>query len=172
MKATIILTVLIFSAINLLAQVAVDQYGDVSLGNSIFTHRNSGSTVTIELRSTSSDLGFRIDNSGYMSKSTLRPNQDWNGMLGTSSRKWGVAYIDHVLTWNLTNYSDERFKENIKNINGALNKITLLRGVKYDVKDSYYPIIDSLDYSRYINSESDKEKFKYEDKEFKEMLRA
>lgn len=72
---------------------------------------------------------------------TLYPNSHWYGALGTSSKLFAAAYINHVYYSALTSISDLRVKENIVNIESGLKMINLLRPVRYDIKSSYYDSI-------------------------------
>lgn len=88
------------------------------------------------------DLIF--DNNGYYSVATLHPRQNWAGCLGTSSLFFNVAYVDHLITNMITNNSDERFKENIRDLENPLKKLSNIRGVRYDFKKEFFDISDEI----------------------------
>jgi hypothetical protein len=85
---------------------------------------------------------FIFDNSGWSGVATMHPNNDWEGCLGNSSKKFNVLYVDHVIARHVTETSDARIKENIVDLDNALEKIKKVRGVKYDIKESYDDIKD------------------------------
>lgn len=64
----------------------------------------------------------------------IRPGSNNSNTLGASSYGFNNIYY-----YNLTNLSDRRQKENIRDIEGSLGKILLLKGVKYDWKLEIYP---------------------------------
>ncbi|NLK82067.1 MAG: tail fiber domain-containing protein [Bacteroidales bacterium] len=142
----LITTVILLINVDLYSQINVDNVGDVSIGQVIYTKKHNLGYRTIELKSPNWDGGFIIDKSGYNSMSTFRPNTTWYGSLGTSSYHFGVGYIEHIYTWILTNYSDERLKENIENIETPLEKIIKLNGVTYNLKDSNNIELESSEY--------------------------
>jgi len=72
---------------------------------------------------------------------TFYPNTDWGAVLGTSSKLFADAYIDHIWYNEISDLSDARIKENVTEIEDVLNKIQDLRPVRFDIKSEY---IDSI----------------------------
>ena len=66
------------------------------------------------------------------------------GYLGTSSDQWGYIYGESI--WADGEYlgSDLRLKENIRNLDNSLEKIELLRPVKFDFKPDPVPDLPEL----------------------------
>lgn len=84
-----------------------------------------------------------FDNSGWSGVATLHPGDDWAGCLGTSSKKFNLLYVDHVIARDLEETSDETVKTNIKPVLNALEKILKLKGVTYDIKPEYFNTSDT-----------------------------
>ncbi len=80
----------------------------------------------------------------------IYPNNNWYGGLGTDSKHFGYAYIDHVYYNYLTDLSDKGVKENIRNIQNVSNKIYQLNPVIYDLKESYFDSISGSAKQRMI----------------------
>jgi len=68
----------------------------------------------------------------------IYPASDWYGSLGTSTKRFGAAHIDHIYYDVLTDYSDSRIKENITEIEDVTKRMRKLRPVKYDLKENYF----------------------------------
>lgn len=75
---------------------------------------------------------------------TLMPTLNMGANLGTISYKWRKIYADYVECRDVYETSDEKMKENIRNIDKSLDKILKLKPVLYNFKRSYF-IADSLE---------------------------
>ncbi len=75
-----------------------------------------------------------FDSSGNGNVATIYPADDWVGALGKSDKWFNSIYVNHVHTDYVYNYSDEKLKSNIKELDKPLAKLKKLRGVKYDFK--------------------------------------
>lgn len=84
-----------------------------------------------------------FDNTGYFSVATIHPANDWEGCLGTSSKRFNLLYVDHIIARDCEETSDENVKTNIRPLQSSLSKITKLRGVKYDLKQEYFKTADT-----------------------------
>lgn len=67
----------------------------------------------------------------------MDPLTDGNGLLG-ETRKWGSAKINSIWTSIPVTVSDEKIKENIRPISNALQIISKLNSVQYDLKKEYF----------------------------------
>lgn len=74
--------------------------------------------------------GYLLLNNDYGPR--LYPYANYSGSLGRSSNAFATVY-----SYGYPSLSDKRQKENIKDINNALNTVKLLKGVKYDIKKEY-----------------------------------
>lgn len=72
--------------------------------------------------------GIIIDNTGYYGMA-IYPQSDLTCNLGQSNRRFKYAYAGTFYTT-----SDERLKENIRDISGGLDQVLKLKPVKYDIK--------------------------------------
>jgi hypothetical protein len=81
-----------------------------------------------------------FDSSGYNGVATIHPYEDWIGCLGRSDKRFNILYVDHVITRAVTYTSDETLKTNIRNLNGSLNDVLKIRGVKYDFKSDFFKV--------------------------------
>jgi hypothetical protein len=86
--------------------------------------------------------GLVFDHSGWGNATTLRPNDDWYGCLGTSNEQFNLLYIDHVIARVVSETSDESLKENINALDNSLGKIEQLSGVSFDFKPEYFDVLD------------------------------
>ncbi|HES60122.1 MAG TPA: tail fiber domain-containing protein, partial [Caldithrix sp.] len=84
------------------------------------------------------DDGIKFDCSGYGDMSTIHPVNDWAGNLGASNYEWATLYRDHVYYSILTQQCDIDLKTNIREVKNPLEKMNLIRGVQYDLKENYY----------------------------------
>lgn len=172
MKTFILFSLGLFSTLSVFAQIKVDALGDVELGQVIKTTKHASNNITtIQLKSPRWDGGFIIDYSGFYGVSTLRPNTPWYGALGTSSHKWGTAYISHIFSDMNVEVSDENVKENIRKIDSPSDKLRLLNGIGYDIKDSYYKYADIKVDSSFSGPNFEQRKIKEEDNAYKDNLR-
>lgn len=69
---------------------------------------------------------------GYYTTPQIYPYADNSGSVGISGNAFANMY-----SWAFTDLSDKRKKENIRDINGALDLILKLKGVKYDIKKEF-----------------------------------
>lgn len=120
-------------------QMRINNSGNVciGIGSSQTTYKLYVSGL-IRFKPNSYDNGIVIDNSGWTTKSNIRPYTNWNAMLGSTECYWGVIAGDHIFYNILTDMSDENLKENIREIEDPLSKILRLNGVKYDLKPEIY----------------------------------
>jgi hypothetical protein len=91
---------------------------------------------------------------------TLRPTSNNNSQLGSSSYYWKNAYINHVYPDN----SDLRRKENVRSMEGSVNKVIKLRGVLFDRKPENIMSIDlrsKIDDPDYILKQTEESKNLY-----------
>ena len=79
-----------------------------------------------------------IDNSGYWNVPTIRPVTDWYGALGTSTKHFNTAYINHLFYAIPCEYSDSTLKTNFRTIESPLEKLKRVKGYKYDIKPEFY----------------------------------
>ncbi|MBN1416312.1 MAG: tail fiber domain-containing protein [Bacteroidales bacterium] len=70
-----------------------------------------------------------FDHNGPYGSKCLHPVTSNAGSIGTSSN----AFMQ-MWTYSLYNLSDERYKENIRNIDNALDQILKLKGIRYNLK--------------------------------------
>jgi hypothetical protein len=70
-----------------------------------------------------------FDQTGYYGSKTFHPCTNYAGSIGTSSNAFA-----QVWTYNLFNLSDGRYKENVRDITNALDKVIKLKGVLYNLK--------------------------------------
>jgi hypothetical protein len=111
------------------AQIVVDSYGKVAV--------NSSSTATQDFYVNGSvkienDNGAYLILQGYYYDPIISPGSGNSGSVGTSSNPF-----ENVYSYNYPSLSDKRQKENIRQINNALETILNLEGVKYDIKKEY-----------------------------------
>lgn len=84
----------------------------------------------------------QVENFADFAMANLYPATNWYGTLGSSTKRYGGAYIDHAFINQYTTYpSDSRVKENVVNIENALAKVTELRPIQYDIKENFYDSI-------------------------------
>ena len=172
MKTIILFSLGLFSTLSVFAQIKVDALGDVEIGQVIKTTKHaSNNLTTIQLKSPRWDGGFIIDYSGFYGASTFRPNEPWYGALGTSSHKWGTAYIAHIFTDMNVEVSDENVKENIRKIESPSEKLRQLNGIGYDIKDSYYKYANIKVDSSYFGPNLEQSKIKEADEAYIDNFR-
>ena len=125
------------------AQIEVDASGNVGIGgspNSACELEVHGNIVSDYINSTTSYLGtltfgsFQSSSSGietdaYGDSINLVPSSNNSGYLGYDTQAFKEIHGYHIHT-----LSDSRQKENISTLEGSLNLIIGLRGVKYDLK--------------------------------------
>jgi hypothetical protein len=141
-----IVSIIVFSVLALVvsAQIHVATNGNVGVKTTTpgYTFDVNG-TARINCSNSSNSLIFdnNVIITGY-SFPTIRPSADWYGSLGTPSYRFGLLYCDHVITRACDETSDEKFKENIRDLEGALPLVVKLRPVRFDWKSDYYNVSD------------------------------
>lgn len=96
----------------------------------------SANQVQFFFNTGSSSAGDGVSLYTYSSQPAFYPSTSLKGYLGTSTKLWNYIYANNIY-YNTTcaKLSDLRIKTDISNIGiSALNKILLLRGVKYRLK--------------------------------------
>lgn len=78
------------------------------------------------------------------------------GDLGRMNQKWGSIISEEITVYNFYNMSDERQKENIKNISLAGSKLMSLRPVVFDYKP--YPVPAESEYKERIEQYNERRK--------------
>ncbi len=78
-----------------------------------------------------------LDWSGSCSSPVIYPQTDWYLQLGKDSRKLGTMYIYGIHSNHYWNDSDERVKENITGLDKAIDKLKLVRPVKFNFKQEH-----------------------------------
>ena len=134
------------------ADSAVSGYALVSDGAGILSFAPAGATITSDTSSNTDFLLYFADTTtGALvaakqdSGLTYNPSTGLLTMGATRSDSIGVGTAASATTGeiratnSITSFysSDERLKENIKNISGALDKISQINGVEYDWTDDY-----------------------------------
>tara|TARA_R110002050_G_scaffold43565_3_gene104256 strand:- start:486 stop:3155 length:2670 start_codon:yes stop_codon:yes gene_type:complete len=112
-------------------------------GNIFFADEISSTAGLISYDHTNNRMDFSVNSQGYPNSGAV-----FKGMQIVSSGNVGIQLTDsnplqalHVngqilATNDITAFSDERLKENIKTIPNALEKVAQLRGVQYTRKDT------------------------------------
>jgi hypothetical protein len=142
MKKLVIIFVLGFITLSFgaIAQIKVASNGYVGINQTAPAYNLDWFGTGRFLTNSGGSLIF--DNSGFGSVATIHPADDWGGCLGTSSKRFNLLYADHVMARQLEETSDETLKENIKGLDGSLEKLLKLRGVEYDLKKGYFNVSD------------------------------
>jgi len=81
-----------------------------------------------------------------MYETEMRPSMNYSNTIGSPSYAFRAMY-----SYSYTTLSDKRQKENIQNLSGALSKILLLQGVKYDIKEEFAYDRDLITDEGFIN---------------------
>jgi len=135
-------------AMSSFGQVKIDSYGNMGIGTTVPKDKldvrgavRAQTRFVFEGNAGSSGNYWNaayLDNSGSNAAACLYPHVDGQLAIGKRSRRVMVEawYINTNYLWN---YSDERIKTNIKDIDGALVKLNKLNGVTYDIKESFIP---------------------------------
>ena len=96
-----------------------------------FTDSGSG-TQTVARTSISGGTGISYNNStGVITCTVDTPAEVGLGNLSNNGNNLSGAF---TATGNITAFSDERLKENVQTIEGALDKVSRMRGVTYNYK--------------------------------------
>jgi hypothetical protein len=138
MKRLIVLSVVcsLILPLDSYAQLKVNSSGYVGINQSSPSYNLDWSGTGRFHSGGMGDLIF--DHSGYYNVATIHPVDNWNGCLGTSSKYFNVLYVDNVIANLVTEGSDERIKENIRNLENPLSKLANIRGVQYDFKKEFF----------------------------------
>jgi trimeric autotransporter adhesin len=89
----------------------------------------------VRLSPASSSADFLISNTGV--EPTFLPSSDNYGYIGNSTSRIYQGYFNFLTVNNFTNLSDQRIKENINPLTGALGKVLQLKGITYDFKKGF-----------------------------------
>lgn len=135
MKKTIFLVSMIILCSITYAQIKINSSGQVGIGGNPTSYRL---TVMGGLYYYNCDARFYhsyndlfIDQTGYYGM-CIRPESNYSCSLGKTNLRFRETYTQYLYTG-----SDAREKENIKDIEGALDKVLQLKGVRYDLKKEY-----------------------------------
>lgn len=132
----LITVISLFFCQSVFAQLKVDSMGKVGINNTAPSYRlDLNGSARFITGTTYGSVGILFE--AYYSQGILDPLTDGGGMLGYNN-KWSQAFINSIWTAGQITYSDRKFKENIKQIPDALQTITKLNGVKYDLKPDYF----------------------------------
>ncbi len=102
---------------------------------------------------------------------SFMPASHWYGTLGSSSKRFGAAYIDHAYINVYTTYpSDEKVKENVRSIENGLSKVMQLRPVSYDIKESFYDSIVEKDAKQYAMGNGGKNRIGFISQEVQKVM--
>ena len=131
----------------------MESNGDVILNNSYWT----------------GGIESGIVNYGTWIIPALYPVMSNAGGLGTAANYFHTAYIHHIYSTGIVTWpSDKRAKENIREIEGALEIIDKLNPVKFDIKESFYASLSKEAKKEY--NKNVKDKLGFIAQEIKEVL--
>jgi len=164
MKNICLLVTLTVFYINVDAQIKMNSTGKVVIGtgdpsSSYRLKVNSGNTwINGDFDMGQSSYPRPYIKMTYLTlKATLLDLPDINvGGLGTSSDQWGSIYGESIYADGEYLGSDLRLKENIRDIDNSLEKIKLLRPVKFDFKS--IPVPDVPEWKEYVIEKNIKRK--------------
>jgi hypothetical protein len=116
------------------AQIKVNNVGRVTIGSLSDPTKNLDVRGTLIFRTTINNGGkLLLDSTGYNNVSpALYPEVNNTGFIGKLNNAFKNVY-----TYGVTNLSDSRQKENVRDISEALGIVMQLKGVKYDLKKEY-----------------------------------
>lgn len=135
---------------------AFDFYGKVTIMKDSWTGGITSSAVTV---------------GSVTSVPGIYPVIDWYGALGTASKRYGSAYLDHIYVNTYTTYpSDGRVKENVKDIENGLNKVLELRPISYDIKESFYDSIPDKEGKQYAMEHGGKNRIGFISQEVQQVM--
>ncbi len=127
-KLLLLVTAVVFMTSLMKAQIQMSSNGKVGIGKQPDS-QYSLSTYNIYL-SNGPYVGLIMsDHPSIAYVKAIWPTYDYQGYLGLPDKRFQYVYCQ-----TLVQGSDKRDKENIQNINNALNVILKLKGVKYDFK--------------------------------------
>jgi hypothetical protein len=119
---------------SLTAQIKVNSAGFVKIGSSEDPIKNldiKGSTIFKTIANTNGNM--IIDNTGWQGyQPAVYPQVNNTGTIGKVSYAFASVY-----SYTYPSPSDSKQKENIRNIDSALNIVLKLQGVRYDLKKEY-----------------------------------
>ncbi len=161
MKKVLFLFVSCCVAMGAMAQLKVQSNGNVIASQRmtfLYSHWTGGITSKLE-----EFADFTMAN--------LYPTTNWYGTLGSSTNRYGGAYLDHAFITLYSTYpSDSRVKENVVNIENALSKIVELRPVQYDIKEEFYASIEDAKARKYALEHSGKNRIGFISQEVQEII--
>ena len=143
MKANLFLLIAVISLFSLSAfsQLKVSSTGKVGIGlDPDASYNLSTPTAIFKSGSTYSDLIIKLDPIAYgVFGMAMYPSINNYCKLGLSDKAFNAIW-----SYNITNLSDGRQKENIKDIIDPLGIILNLKGIKYDLKREYTYSVDVI----------------------------
>ena len=152
MKKLFFLFFFVFPSLIALGQITVNSSGNVIIGPDDYVTGNNKlyiNGLTSIIYDNYPPLFDFIPN-GLIFKARLNGYPTaWVGNLGTYDNPWSYIYYQ-----NITQRSDIKSKENIRALDSSLNKIKLLKPVKYDYKKDFFPDLSVYpQLSKTINSQ-------------------
>ena len=95
-------------------------------------------TMEFEVGGVSIEFGETLNGNSQLVEPYIIPEQDRYGTLGTKDFRWWEAHANTYYSNNtsILSYSDERLKENIKDLEPSLNKVMSIKSRRYDLKSS------------------------------------
>jgi hypothetical protein len=142
MKKIIILISMALSVLSSNAQIKLKTNGYIGLGTSDPQQKIDmrGKTKILVTQYLGADVGISIED--YYSSPIVDPFVSNTGELG-HYRKWLAVRCNLLYYTSMYQQpSDEKMKENIKNITNALSTIKKIRSVQYDIKPSFFQLPD------------------------------
>lgn len=124
--------------------------GDLNVDGGTMLVDASTNTVKITRIIDANNASYYQDPSSISRNSWLLPVSDNAGYCGSSASTWGYGYFNRLYRTFEFTLSDQRAKENIRNIEGALSKIIALEGKLYNYKAS---VTEEGDYTTFQNEE-------------------
>ena len=118
------------------AQIKMNSSGNVSIGSfspNFSYHLYTGTIYTGHtVYFGGYQNGITFDFYGYGERRIV-PTSDNKGQVGSSSHAFNKMYSYDFMT-----VSDQRHKENIRDLSNALNKVKAMKGVKYDLREDRF----------------------------------
>jgi hypothetical protein len=133
-------------------QLYMDSGGDVRLG----TH-TVDPTYKLDVRGNMSITCTPGANSGLFLKAdgsypAIIPQWNNSARVGTWSYKFWSMYTNYLYYDYLSDFSDERTKENIRSIETPLSSVLKINGIKYDRTGDYYANTMTIDMEKAVAS--------------------
>lgn len=137
MKLLSLVVVLLAAVCSTYAQLKLNNNGYVMVGSNNVPLAPLQVNGNLRIENVSGPVnGLSVEN--YMGAVIIDPLIDNNGELG-HFRKWSVARVSVVYySYLLQLPSDERMKENIKDLAGAVSTIKKIRPVQYNIKPLFF----------------------------------